>query len=212
MNLETIANNIKQLRSARHWSQEDLAAASGVDVRTVQRAEAGRSLAIGTLRSLAAAFDTTIEALQLSEEEIAGVVDAFTKLYTVIEMRAVTRSCDLGELLAGTHALFFQRIGELTERQLDQIAVLEDLLRDYLDIWSDMDGAGRRDAEKSLYACVASLHESDMSVSFGTENMGMRVREGKPFRMPVLYIAITKGRVPMLAVARPKDMPISFVI
>jgi hypothetical protein len=30
--------------------------------------------------------------------------------------------------------------------------------------------------------------------------------------MSVLYIAITKGSIPMLALARPKSMPLSFAI
>ena len=212
MNRNAIASNVRHLRDARHWSQEELALMSGVDVRTVQRAEAGRPLSVDTLKALAAAFETTIEALQVSEEEIAVAVEEFNKSYKIIEMHVLSRSSELGEIVGGSHALFLHKIGDLTEDQLDDIAELEELLRDYLDIWSDMEPTGRREAEKTLFTFLASMVRSDMSISFGTENMAMRAGNGQPFRMPVLYIAVSKGQVPMLAVVRPKNMPINFVI
>ena len=43
MERNAISDNVRKLRDGRHWTQEELAAASGVDVRTVQRAEAGAS-------------------------------------------------------------------------------------------------------------------------------------------------------------------------
>ncbi|HEV8659096.1 MAG TPA: helix-turn-helix transcriptional regulator [Thermoanaerobaculia bacterium] len=57
--------NIRQLREVRHWTQEELALAAGVDPRTVQRAEAGEKLGAASLKAIAAAFDTTIEDLSV---------------------------------------------------------------------------------------------------------------------------------------------------
>jgi len=61
-----IDSNIRKHRELRHWTQEELALASGVDVRTVQRAESGRPLALESLKAMAAAFDMTVEALSAS--------------------------------------------------------------------------------------------------------------------------------------------------
>src|SRR5262249_1875632 len=44
---------IKYVREAAHWSQEALAVNSNVDVRTVQRVEAGKPASITTRRALA---------------------------------------------------------------------------------------------------------------------------------------------------------------
>ena len=63
---DPIGSNIRKHRELRHWTQEELALASGVDVRTVQRAESGRPLALESLKAIAAAFDTTVEALSAS--------------------------------------------------------------------------------------------------------------------------------------------------
>lgn len=212
MNRSAIANNIKHLRLVRHWSQEELALASGVDVRTVQRAESGKPLAVETLKSLAAVFDTTIELLQVSEKEIVAAVEEFRRTQKIVEMHVLARSSELGEMVGGSHALYFHKIGELSETQLDQIAKVEEILRDYLDIWGDMEATGRREAEKSLYANVEQLIASEMSVSFGFEQMGIRMGDGQPFTMPVLYVAIARGSTPMLAIIRPKNMPVSFSI
>ena len=51
-----VAANIKARRASRALTQEDLAAAAGVGVATVQRAEAGRTIAASSLASLAAAL------------------------------------------------------------------------------------------------------------------------------------------------------------
>lgn len=43
----------KCIRESSHWSQEALAAASGLDVRTIQRIEAGNPVSVTTRRALA---------------------------------------------------------------------------------------------------------------------------------------------------------------
>ena len=52
-----------ELRRVRHWTQEDLAAASGLSGRTVQRVETNCRSSLATSRALAAAFDVKIEDL-----------------------------------------------------------------------------------------------------------------------------------------------------
>jgi transcriptional regulator with XRE-family HTH domain len=43
----------KCIRESLHWSQEALAASSGLDVRTIQRTEAGHPVSVTTRRALA---------------------------------------------------------------------------------------------------------------------------------------------------------------
>ena len=51
-----LSARIRDLRAERSWSQEHLAGASGLSLRTVQRVESGYSCASDTLMALAAAF------------------------------------------------------------------------------------------------------------------------------------------------------------
>ncbi len=57
-------NIVRQLRLERGWSQEDLAAVSGVSVRTIQRLENGGRASLETLKCLAAAFESDVSTLR----------------------------------------------------------------------------------------------------------------------------------------------------
>ncbi len=55
---------VRQLRLDHGWSQEDLAAVSGVSVRTIQRLENGGRASLETLKCLAAAFESDVSILR----------------------------------------------------------------------------------------------------------------------------------------------------
>lgn len=55
--------SIQKLRLKRGWSQQQLAEASGLSVRTVQRIEAGEAASTETLKSLAAVFEVHFSTL-----------------------------------------------------------------------------------------------------------------------------------------------------
>jgi transcriptional regulator with XRE-family HTH domain len=55
---------LKSLRLKKHWSQEELAQMSNLNVRTIQRVEKGDSVGVETLKSLAAVFEISIDELK----------------------------------------------------------------------------------------------------------------------------------------------------
>jgi transcriptional regulator with XRE-family HTH domain len=58
---------VRRLRTARGWSQEQLAVASGLSLRTVQRVESEGIASMGTAVSLAATYG--IQLIELQEEQ-----------------------------------------------------------------------------------------------------------------------------------------------
>lgn len=54
---------IQKLRVDRGWSQEELAAHSGLSVRTIQRIENGKRASLESLKCLAAVFETQVSEL-----------------------------------------------------------------------------------------------------------------------------------------------------
>lgn len=64
------SEKIKTLRKKANWSQEELATASGLSIRTVQRAESEGNAALETQRALAAAFDVQPEALMSKKDDL----------------------------------------------------------------------------------------------------------------------------------------------
>ncbi len=59
---------IRNLRTKRGWSQEQLAEVSGVSTRTIQRIENGGKASLESLKCLAAVFETPIPDLQKDDD------------------------------------------------------------------------------------------------------------------------------------------------
>ena len=62
---------IQKLRLKRGWSQQQLADASGLSVRTIQRVEGGQPASSETLKSLAAVFEVDFSTLSPESEMTA---------------------------------------------------------------------------------------------------------------------------------------------
>lgn len=58
---------IRELRTARQWSQEQLSKLSGLNLRTIQRLESGAKISTESLRALAAVFEVPAESLLVGE-------------------------------------------------------------------------------------------------------------------------------------------------
>lgn len=61
------STRLRELRTARQWSQEQLAQLSGLNLRTIQRLESGAKISTESLRALAAVFEVPAESLLASE-------------------------------------------------------------------------------------------------------------------------------------------------
>ena len=61
------SNRLRELRTARQWSQEQLAKLSGLNLRTIQRLESGAKISTESLRALAAVFEVPPESLLTGE-------------------------------------------------------------------------------------------------------------------------------------------------
>jgi DNA-binding XRE family transcriptional regulator len=66
MELAMIGNRLKAMRERKCWSQQHLADAAGLNIRTVQRIESGDPCSDETMLSLAAALDVDISELALA--------------------------------------------------------------------------------------------------------------------------------------------------
>ncbi len=54
---------LRELRTAKQWSQEQLAELSGLNLRTIQRLESGAKISTESLRALAAVFEVPADSL-----------------------------------------------------------------------------------------------------------------------------------------------------
>ena len=72
----TLADGLRDERTLRAWSQQHLADAAGVSLRTVQRAERGDPVAGETLLALAAALDIDVQALVVARQRAVAAGSA----------------------------------------------------------------------------------------------------------------------------------------
>ena len=110
-----IGKNVRRLRLERAWTQETLAQASKVPVRTIQRAEAGKHIQLETLLAFAGAFDVTPEDLRKSppanpeSEHLEAVLEIITSFPadtsdSEIEARLREHGCSEAEIRRGIDA------------------------------------------------------------------------------------------------------------
>ena len=67
---------IRKYRLQRGWSQDQLAEIAGLSVRTVQRIERGQTPGLESLKSLAAAFDISLDELKPETEMSNQTIDS----------------------------------------------------------------------------------------------------------------------------------------
>jgi|GEM_PF-649774 len=67
---------VKALRRTRLWTQDELAVAAGLSLRTVQRAESDGAVSASSLKSLAAVFAVEAGELEMSEQRAPTTGDA----------------------------------------------------------------------------------------------------------------------------------------
>jgi len=72
MDMKINATEVKRLRKKKLWSQEQLATACGLSLRTIQRLEGEGQASPETVKALAAVFEVAHEDLQWSPSETVG--------------------------------------------------------------------------------------------------------------------------------------------
>lgn len=130
---------IKVFRDARQWSQEHLAAISGLNVRAIQRAEQGWSVSLDTRRALAGAFEfADIEALNKpfaipSEDELKAPKKQFNQERAAFTAIPLTTGKQLATL-AETCSLDVSELAFEMSREADErFAALMEFFRNYRD-------------------------------------------------------------------------------
>ena len=61
---------VLQMRRAKAWSQDELATACGLNLRTIQRIEKEATASLQSMKALASAFDVSIRDLEYEESEM----------------------------------------------------------------------------------------------------------------------------------------------
>lgn len=74
MEMKLKSRKIKELRNKKLWSQEELAAASNLSLRTIQRIEKDGISSIESLKALASVLEVKTEDLTVNEKNLIIVI------------------------------------------------------------------------------------------------------------------------------------------
>jgi transcriptional regulator with XRE-family HTH domain len=69
------------LRKRKSWSQEELATASGLNLRTIQRIESDGTASLQSRKALAGAFDIEVGELDMQEKRVMRTYEYKTVIY-----------------------------------------------------------------------------------------------------------------------------------
>jgi len=118
---------LKELRISRHFSQEQLAQISGLNVRTIQRIESGQNASLESLKCLASALDVDVTTLNQEKFMIDKSTENWKKLPWVLkcwfvinflQSRPSRRSASRIEVIGHISGFAFCCLGFISEAAL----------------------------------------------------------------------------------------------
>jgi transcriptional regulator with XRE-family HTH domain len=184
-----VAKNVRTIRELKHWTQHHLADAAGVELRTVQRVEAGQGVSVDTLAALASAFDTTIEILgadfAAAAAELEKEYGRLKKTHDIIPVTAVTCSTDLAPV--GQVQAYLMECVTRDDATQDAFAALKSDVVEMVDLWNHVPPEQHREWVKTAFAKVEKLNELGLVVCLGKAKHAIRTRT-RPIEFLTLYV------------------------
>lgn len=203
---------VRQFRELRHWSQEQLAEISGLNVRTIQRVEQGDSASFDTRRALARAFDfEDIDALNKpfsipTVEELQAAQAAFERDHITLAVAPLTTGRQLAVLVAACEMDLSEPAFELSREAAAEFAALIDYYRDYRDCHELYSETQKLEVFDDLQRHIDELRALEVSLCHGARKVrvGLPVPDREPLVATVLYVvAFRLGHEPT-QIATPK--------
>jgi transcriptional regulator with XRE-family HTH domain len=216
---EVIGTNIRQLREEKPWTQEQLAQAAALDVRTVQRAERGRGMSAETLQAIAGALDVSIEDLrfdvleklgqalgvprdEVTPELVAAKAEEIRERYVFVPLTVVRARADLDPIY-GSMALSFD-CKDSDDRVRGMAAELESYLHDLMDVAGELDAVARWEMLEGAFALVEKLTAVGQAVAVGLHHATLAPRNGSPMKWTVFFAVVCPASTPTTVAAIPK--------
>lgn len=217
---EELALCVRTFRELRHWSQEQLAEISHLNVRTIQRVEKGEAASFDTRRALASAFDfEDIDALNKpfhipTAEELKVAQEKFDREHVTLTALPLTTGRQLAKLAENCSMDLSEPAFELPREAAEEFAALVDYFRDYRDCADVYSETQKFEIYDDLQAHIDALQAQGVSLRYAERKMQAKWGSDQPDAQPVpltaLYVmAFPLGKEPE-QFATPKSGRIGF--
>lgn len=188
---------IKLFREVRQWSQEQLAAISGLNVRTIQRVEQGLSASFDTRRAIARAFefediDTFNKPFTIpSEEALEAEREKFDREHVTLTAIPLTTGKQLAKLAETCTMDLSEPAFELTREADEAFAVLVDYFRDYRDCADIYSETQKFEVYDEMQSYIDALRQLGVSLCYAERKVQVKWGldpNSKPMPTNVLYV------------------------
>lgn len=201
-----LAACIKLFREMQHWSQEQLADISGLNVRTIQRVERGFSASLDTRRALASAFGfEDIDAFNKpfiipSEEAFKAAKENFDRENVTLTALPLTTGKQFAKLAEICTMDLSEPGFELTRETDETFAALVDYFRDYRDCADLYAETQKFEVYDEMQALIDTLKTLGVSLRYAERKMHVKwgmAADSTPTLVNVLYVvAFPLGKEP----------------
>jgi transcriptional regulator with XRE-family HTH domain len=195
------------IREAQNMSQDALAVSSGLDVRTIQRIEAGNRVSIGTKRSLARGlgyenrdiFDDPEFALNVHnflEGAQAVTQESLEKQHpdhVRVNAERVQSGTALGRLAGQANALSLTADDDISQGAKGVAAALFDYIRDLVDAGDDVSYSDKLEFDESMEEMLRELEDLGTIAYSAFRHVkvtGDNWADKTPLQMTIGYLAI----------------------
>lgn len=197
---------IRVFREVRKWSQEQLAAIAGINVRTIQRIEQGRAASLDTRRALARAFEfEDIDVLNKpfkipTPESIQAQKEAFDRDNVTLKALPLTTGKQLAKLAEMHQMDLCEPAFELSREADEAFAALVDYVHEYRDCADCYSEVQKFDVYDDLQSWIDQLVVLGVSLRYAERKMQVKWgtdADSKPMPVSVLYVvAFRLGQEP----------------
>lgn len=218
---EEIGTLVRAIRKMKGWTQETLAELSGLQTRTIQRVEQGRSSNADTRRALSRAFRLEdidyFDALQVipTEEQLQAQKEEFDRNYLLLDAHAVDGRQLLSRMREGPGfgALGAMSIADLPREVHEIFAGIIDYVRDCLDILNDVSQTELLGFGDSLDEQIAELRAAGfcLCAAYRMVKLGNKSwQDQTPLACQVTYLFIAPKDRPTVKVAVARKVSFGF--
>jgi transcriptional regulator with XRE-family HTH domain len=211
-----LAEVIKLSRHYKQWSQEQLAALSGLSVRTIQRVERGEPSDFDTRRALASALEfEDIDALNKpfeipTDEKLKAEKEKFDREHITLDALPLARGRELAKLVE-MHSMDLSTPGFDMKREAEEeFAALVDYMREYRECKELYSEVQKFDVYDQIQRHIDVLRKHGVSLCYAERKLQIKFNNddthARPFRTSALYvIAFPLGKEPKQIVT-PREM------
>lgn len=216
---KNIGKNVRRLRQERGITQEQLATWTGwpkkygISVRTIARLESGESFSEETLKSIAGAFDVSMDELKMPAEppdpEAKKLLKdlAAKEGQALVDFHRVDSAADLIRMFNAAEAMLFNYEEAETREQAEVLEALKSNITDTVDIWSEMSEVHKFETRQFLDGLLSDLKSVGYTLymAWGHSTYFLGVDPAKRVSLEALMLMARRLNVTQFVSAIPKE-------